>query len=86
MTDWELGQFVRVWRGATLGEHDAGGYEYGHIETIDNEWVCGVCDGGPGNEGTCSCVDQYHGQDGEVMLIGDDGVEIFCQVKDLEES
>ena len=69
MTDWKLGQFVRVWRGATLGEHDAGGYECGHIETVETKNV----------------LNPSHWLQGDnVMLIGDDGVEIFCQVKDLE--
>ena len=64
---WELGQYVRVWRGGSVGEHDAGGYEYGHIESIETI------------NGTES---PPHFR---VMLVGDDGKEIYCQVKDLEE-
>ena len=67
MTDWELGQYVRVWRGGSVGEHDAGGYEYGHIESITDFLVDGS------------------GELEEVMLVGDDGVEIHCRVKDLED-
>ena len=62
MTNWKRGQYVRVWRGGSVGEHDAGGYEYGHIELL-----------GEGLDGD------------EVMLVGDDGKEIHCRVKDLEE-
>jgi len=58
VTNWNLGQYVRVWRNE--------GYVYGHIETIIDEWV-------------------RDGQDEEVMLVGDDGQEIYCRVKDLEE-
>ena len=64
MTDWKLGQYVRVWRGGSVGEHDAGGYEYGHIEMFD--------------------FTQHEGEV-EVMLAGDYGKEIYCQVEDLEE-
>ena len=28
MTDWKLGQYVRIWKNE--------GYEYGHIETMDS--------------------------------------------------
>ena len=77
MTGWKLGQFVRVWRGGTLGEHDAGGYEYGHIETID-----GIGDG-LALFGFIKFINPPPNT--PVMLIGDDGVEIFCQVKDLED-
>ena len=59
MTDWKLGQYVRVWKNE--------GYEYGHIETVESTrngvWI----------------------RDSEVMLVGDDGKEIYCRVKDLEE-
>ena len=58
MADWKLGQYVRIWRNE--------GYEYGHIETIEETpngvWI----------------------RDTEVMLVGDDGREIYAQVKDLE--
>ena len=62
MTDWKLGQYVRVWQSGSVGEHDAGGYEYGHIAAFD------------GRNG-----------ESEVMLVGDDGKEIYARVKDLEE-
>ena len=68
MTVWKLGQYVRVWRGGSVGEHDAGGYEYGHIETFDPYWR--KHDSLPSTE---------------VMLVGDDGREIYAQVKDLED-
>ena len=58
MTDWKLGQYVRVWRNE--------GYEYGFIESIETVGLCR----------------EYHQ---EVMLVGDDGLEIYAQVKDLEE-
>ena len=58
MTDWKLGQYVRVWRNE--------GYEYGHIETMETK------------NGT---VPQ---SDFQVMLVGDDGREMYCRVKDLE--
>ena len=64
---WELGQYVRVWRGGSVGERDAGGYEYGHIESL--HWDPAV----------------LLQADAEVMLVGDDGKDIYCQVKDLEE-
>ena len=64
---WELGQYVRVWRGGSVGEDDAGGYEYGHIESMETK------------NGT---VPQSEFQ---VMLVGDDGKEIYARVKDLEE-
>ena len=51
-----------------MGEHDAGGYEYGHIETIDSVYYT------PNGDFV-----------GEVMLVGDDGREIYARVKDLEE-
>ena len=73
MTNWELGQYVRVWRGGSVGEHDAGGYEYGHIESIEDD---------PKVIGT---VVPFGLPTDEVMLVGDDGIEIHCQVKDLEE-
>ncbi len=69
MTDWILGQYVRVWRSGSIGEHDAGGYEYGHIETLPTAVRLGWT------------VSNIH----EVMLVGDDGREIYCRVKDLEE-
>ena len=31
MTDWKLGQYVRVWRNE--------GYEYGHIEMMEPDWA-----------------------------------------------
>ena len=80
MTNWELGQYVRVWRGGSVGEHDAGGYEYGHIETFDPGWW--NRDDGWVTEDD-GCVIQR--PDSEVMLVGDDGKEIYCRVKDLEE-
>ena len=70
MTDWKLGQYVRVWRSQFHG--DDGGYEYGHIESFDPVWRENDPDGDL----------KYPG---EVMLVGDDGREIFAQVKDLEE-
>ena len=76
MTDWKLGQYVRVWRNE--------GYEYWHIGGLSDEWVCGVCDGGPGNCCQCHCDPQYQGEDEAVMLVGDDGREIYARVKDLE--
>ena len=75
MTDWKLGQYVRVWRGGSLGEHDAGGYEYGHIGSMS------MSDAG---FWSFAMVDDSRG-DIDVMLVGDDGKEIYCQVKDLEE-
>jgi hypothetical protein len=69
MTDWKLGQYVRVWRGGSVGEHDAGGYEYGHIETVETKNVLNP---------------SYWLQNDDVMLVGDSGKEIYCQVKDLE--
>ena len=77
---WELGQYVRVWRGGSVGEHDAGGYEYGHIQEVypgedaADFWAGLGGFNGDGNRGNV-----------EVMLVGDDGKEIYCQVKDLEE-
>ena len=62
MTDWKLGQYIRVWRNE--------GYEYGHIETVETKNVLNP---------------SYRLQGDEVMLVGDDGKEIYCQVKDLEE-
>ena len=65
MTDWKLGQYVRVWKNE--------GYEYGHIESLgsrgdgDDVCRCRVCQGF-----------------NEVMLVGDDGREIYARVKDLE--
>ena len=70
MTNWKRGQYVRIWRGGSVGEHDAGGYEYGHIETVETANVLNP---------------SYWLQGDEVMLTGDDGKEIYCQVKDLEE-
>ena len=64
MTDWSLGQYVRIWRNE--------GYEYGHIETFDPTW----------RESTTDTVAPRPTD--EVMLVGDDGVEIYCRVKDLE--
>ena len=60
MTNWKLGQYVRVWKNE--------GYEYGHIETFDPYWR--IHDSLPSTE---------------VMLVGDDGREIYARVKDLEE-
>ncbi len=62
MTDWKLGQYVRVWKNE--------GYEYGHIETLPTSVLLGWA---------VSNIDD------EVMLVGDDGKEIYAQVKDLEE-
>lgn len=73
MTDWKIGQSVRVWRGATLNDHDAGGYEYGIIETIDDSEFC-----------LCEDCQNVLPKETDVMLIGDGGREIYCQVKDLE--
>ena len=66
--NWELGQYVRVWKNE--------GYEYGHIESIEFEEEGGLC--------------WFFGaypapESAEVMLVGDDGKEIYCRVKDLEE-
>ena len=57
MTDWKLGQYVRIWKNE--------GYEYGHIETFGGNW-------------------NVLRKDNEVVLVGDDGKEIYCQVKELE--
>ena len=65
MTDWKLGQYVRVWRNE--------GYEYGFIESIEIE--------GENFIATTWNVPE----NAEVMLVGDDGIEIYAQVKDLEE-
>ena len=46
------------------------GYEYGHIETVETKNVLNP---------------SYWLQDDEVMLVGDDGKEIYARVKDLEE-
>ena len=46
------------------------GYEYGHIETIVTKNIA---------------APPYWLQGDEVMLVGDDGKEIHCRVKDLEE-
>ena len=62
MTDWKLGQYVRIWKNE--------GYEYGHIETMDDDPTYYTPNG--------DFV-------GDVMLVGDDGKEIHCRVKDLEE-
>ena len=77
--NWELGQYVRVWRGGSVGEHDAGGYEYGHIETMEG-WTRLDFDFHP----HCHHCEEIAGK-AQVMLTGDDGIEIYCQVKDLEE-
>jgi len=45
------------------------GYEYGHIESIVRH--------------SPSVASRLFNMD-EVMLVGDDGKEIYCQVKDLE--
>ena len=72
MADWKLGQPVRVWKNE--------GYEYGHIETVYPEegaadfWTGFGGFNGDGNRGNV-----------EVMLVGDDGKEIYARVKDLEE-
>ena len=71
---WKLGQYVRVWRGGSVGEHDAGGYEYGHIESVEDD---------PRYERTDDL--SFVLPTDEVMLVGDDGKEIYCRVKDLEE-
>ena len=72
---WKLGQYVRVWRGGSVGEHDAGGYEYGHIEWMEDNllrvWAEKIYPYG------LILTD-------EVMLTGDDGKEIYARVKDLE--
>ncbi len=60
MTDWKLGQYVRVWRNE--------GYEYGHIESIED--VVDFASPAP--------------SDLEVMLVGDDGKEIYTTVKESE--
>ena len=70
MTDWKLGQYVRVWRSQFHG--DDGGYEYGHIETM--EYAV------PDLPDTPIPEDET-----EVMLVGDDGKEIYTTVKELEE-
>ncbi len=46
------------------------GYEYGHIETIEGKnWI----------------ADTWNvPKDGQVMLVGDDGKEIYTTVKELE--
>ena len=88
---WELGQYVRVWRSGSAGEHDAGGYEYGHIESMDNDLheavspviECVVEGREPGRKRWDRLIDVFNGR-GQVMLVGDDGKEIYCQVKDLE--
>ena len=79
MTDWKLGQYVRIWRSGSVGEHDAGGYEYGHIETMDS-WNGFV----ELRDGHLYITSTRNTSD-EVMLVGDDGKEIHCRVKDLEE-
>ena len=67
MTDWKLGQYVRVWKNE--------GYEYGHIKSIevvrDKRFV--------------DVRRVPATKDGEVMLVGDDGKEIYARVKDLEQ-
>ena len=71
MTDWKLGQYVRIWKNE--------GYEYGHIETIEGDldpivlW-----------DGT---VHNYNPvESDQVMLVGDDGKEIYTTVKQLEDA
>ena len=71
MTDWKLGQYVRVWRNE--------GYEYGHIETMEDN-LLRVWDTTVGPIGRFGPL-----PNDEVMLVGDDGKEIYCRVKDLEE-
>ena len=65
--EWELGQYVRIWRNE--------GYEYGHIEWMEDNllrvWAEKIYPYG------LILTD-------EVMLVGDDGKEIYCRVKDLE--
>ena len=82
MTDWKIGDHCRVWRSGWVGEHEAGGYEYGTIETIEDVASMCSCTTLPFHSERCGpqLVD-----DAEVMLVGDDGREIYAQVKDLEE-
>ena len=72
MTDWKLGQYVRVWRNE--------GYEYGHIETMGSLLGRLCCQ--------CSYCQKAYGFTPEdkdkVMLVGDDGKEIYTTVKELE--
>lgn len=49
------------------------GYEYGHIESITTINTCRNSVFSPSDEEL------------QVMLVGDDGKEIYCRVKDLEE-
>ncbi len=70
MSNWKLGQYVRVWRNE--------GYVYGHIETIEEATSC------PDKEGDCDICKEL-AKELEVMLVGDDGQEIYTTVKDLEE-
>ena len=50
------------------------GYEYGHIETIDRGLKLKTAAG----------EIEFQQEWTEVMLVGDDGKEIYCRVKDLE--
>ena len=77
MTDWKIGDPCRVWRSGWIGEHEAGGYEYGNIGSLS------MSDEDVGFW-SFSMVDDSKG-DIDVMLVGDDGKEIYAQVKDLEE-
>ncbi len=72
MTNWKLGQYVRVWKNE--------GYEYGHIETIEDNGLR-VFDTKTGERiGRFGPIPTD-----EVMLVGDDGKEIYTTVKELEE-
>ena len=68
-TDWKLGQYVRIWKNE--------GYEYGHIETIEDNGLHVWADTEVFPYGVLPTD--------EVMLVGDDGKEIYCRVTDLEE-
>ena len=68
MTDWKLGQYVRVWKNE--------GYEYGHIESFEDNGLRVWTDTAGLPYGSLPTD--------EVMLVGDDGKEIYAQVKDLE--
>ena len=70
MSNWKLGQYVRVWRNDK-------GYVYGHIETMENSRVLLFTQPGTPVFGDV--------ENPEVMLVGDDGKEIYTTVKDLGE-
>ena len=73
MANWKLGQYVRIWKNE--------GYEYGHIETIEEEKSLRVWASNAGTD-----VLRYATQNSEVMLTGDDGKEIYTTVKQLEDA